>query len=143
MRPEEIVNARIDALHAGVNPAVQRAGGAQFALMLSMISASQEWSQQLTLRGQSLESESPGVDRNQLYTPEMAGDMARALQEGRPGDLQMWISWLETVPMRRLSQTASESAAVSDAVPLSQAAVLAKRYDLVDEVRQSRVQLAA
>ena len=108
-----------------------------------MISASQEWSQQLTLRGQSLESESPGVDRNQLYTPEMAGDMARALQEGRPGDLQMWISWLETVPMRRLSQTASESAAVSDAVPLSQAAVLAKRYDLVDEVRQSRVQLAA
>lgn len=143
MRAEEIVNARIEALHAGVNPAVGRAGGAQFALMLSMISASQEWAQQLTMRGQSAESEAVVADRNQLYTPEMAGDMARALLEGRPGDLQMWLSWLDTVPMRKVSGSAAQYVTDAGTVSLSQAAVLARRYDLVDEVRQSRIQLAA
>lgn len=143
MRPEEIVNARIDALHAGVNPAVQRAGGAQFALMLSMISASQEWAQQLSLRAQSAEPVTQLVDRNQLYTPEIAGDMARALREGRPGDLHMWLSWLDSKPLSRLARSAFESVTEVGAVPLSQAAVLAKRYDLVDEVRQSRILLAA
>ncbi|MEH6472797.1 MAG: hypothetical protein V7752_16275 [Halopseudomonas sp.] len=143
MRPEEIVNARIDALHAGVNPAVQRAGGAQFALMLSMISASQEWAQQLSLQAQEAGPEIVSGDRNQLYTPELVGDMARALQEGRPGDLQMWVSWLDTVPLGGRVKSTSESAVSADAVPLSQAAVLAKHYGMVDEVRQSRVQLAA
>lgn len=142
MRPEEIINARIDALHARVNPAVQRTDGAQFALMLSMISASQDWAQQLSLRAQT-ESVEPVVDRNQLYTPKLAGDMARALREGRPGDLHMWLSWIDTMPLTRLTRSTVESADDVGAVPLSQAAVLAKRYDLVDEVRQSQVLLAA
>ncbi|MEH6825482.1 MAG: hypothetical protein V7629_16405 [Motiliproteus sp.] len=147
MRPEEIVNARIDALHAGVNPAVRHTDGAQFALMLSMISASQDWAQQLALRDPG--SDSGGepaaaiVDRSQLYTPEMAGEMARALQEGRTGDLQMQLSWLDSVPLQRRPGAVSAASVDSAAVPLSQAAVLAKRYDLVGEVRQSRVQLAA
>lgn len=143
MRPEEIINARIDALHAGVNPAVRRADGAQFALMLSMISASQEWSQQLSLRDQGEKADSRAADRNRLYTPEIAGTMAQALKEGRLGDLHMWISWLDTMPLNRKVQPLLESVAGSEVVPLSQAAVLAKRYDMVDEVRQSRVQLAA
>ncbi|MFT6916345.1 MAG: hypothetical protein ACJAWL_002679 [Motiliproteus sp.] len=142
MRPFDIINARIDALQAGVNPAVRRTDGAQFALMLSMISASQEWAQQLSLQDRSAEG-AQQVDRNQLYTPEMAGDMARSLLEGRPGDLHMWLSWLETKPMSRVASPALESIAAADTVPLSQAAVLAKRYDMVGEVRQSRVLLAA
>ncbi|MFT5722506.1 MAG: hypothetical protein ACI9W6_002835 [Motiliproteus sp.] len=143
MRPEEIVNARIDALQAGVNPAVQRPDGAQFALMLSMISASQEWAQQLSLQAKSAEPNGGLLDRNQLYTPEIAGDMARSLLEGRPGDLHMWLSWLDTKPLSRMASPELASITDVDTVPLSQAAVLAKRYDLVGEVRQSRVLLAA
>ncbi len=145
MRPEEIINARIETLHAGVRTAVQRPDGAQFALMLSMISASQELAQQLAAKEQSGDGAAASVDRDDLYTPEMVGQMAGALQDGRSGDLQMWVSWLETVPPGLIKKRLSAAAVPAnvDAVPLSQAAVLAKRYHMLDEIRQSRVKIAA
>lgn len=145
MRPEEIINARIESLHTGVNSAVQRPDGAQFALMLSMISASQEWAQQLAAKTDNGVENNAVWDRNDLYTPEMVGQMAGALQDGRVGDLQMWVSWLETVPPGLIGKRLTDAAASTqnESVPLSQAAVLAKRYHMVDEVQQSRVKIAA
>jgi hypothetical protein len=145
MRPEEIINARIESLHTGVNSAVQRPDGAQFALMLSMISASQEWAQQLAAKSDAQVDEAAAWDRNDLYTPEIVGQMAGALQDGRIGDLQMWVSWLETVPPGLIQKRLSDAAVSpqADAVPLSQAAVLAKRYHMLDEIKQSRVKIAA
>lgn len=145
MRPEEIINARIETLHAGVRTAVQRPDGAQFALMLSMIAASQELAQQLASKSQDEDGSVASVNRNDLYTPEMVGQMAGALQDGRTGDLQMWVSWLETVPPGLIKKRISAAAApvTADAVPLAQAAVLAKRYHMLDEIRQSRVKIAA
>ncbi|MEH6648573.1 MAG: hypothetical protein V7707_00950 [Motiliproteus sp.] len=145
MRPEEIINARIESLHTGVNSAVQRPDGAQFALMLSMISASQEWAQQLAAKADDGVEDSAAWDRNDLYTPEMVGQMAGALQDGRIGDLQMWVSWLETVPPGLIRRRLTDASAnpQNESVPLSQAAVLAKRYHMVDEVKQSRVKIAA
>lgn len=145
MRPEEIINARIESLHTGVNSAVRRPDGAQFALMLSMISASQEWAQQLAARPVDDASEAMPLDRNDLYTPQMVGQMAEALQDGRIGDLQMWVSWLETVPPGLIRKRLTDAAVPpqTESVPLSQAAVLAKRYHMVDEIKQSRVKIAA
>ncbi|WP_114697239.1 hypothetical protein [Motiliproteus coralliicola] len=145
MRSEEIVNARIEALHAGVSPAVRRSDGAQFAMMLSMISASQDWARQLS-GGPSQDSEVPSkLDRNHLYTPELVGRMGQALQQDRPGDLQMLVSWLDTVPLsgRFRAPAAVQQESSGEQLPLSQAAVLAKGYDMVDEIRQSSLQVAA
>ncbi len=145
MRPEEIINARIESLHTGVNSAVQRPDGAQFALMLSMIAASQEWAQQLAAKADVGADDAVAWDRNDLYTPDMVGQMAGALQDGRIGDLQMWVSWLETVPPGLIKKRLSDAATApqTEAVPLSQAAVLAKRYHMLDEIKQSRVKIAA
>ncbi|WP_421868754.1 hypothetical protein [Motiliproteus sp.] len=145
MRSEEIVNARIEALHAGVSPAVRRSDGAQFAMMLSMISASQDWARQLSSEPASEADVPSRLDRNHLYTPELVGRMGQALQDERPGDLQMLVSWLDTVPLsgRYAATVAAEDSESSDQLPLSQAAVLAKGYDMVGEIQESSVQVAA
>ena len=146
MRPEEILNARIEALHSGVNSAVQRPDGAQFALMLSMIAASQELAQQLGDKAAGVEAQIDLLaDRLKLYTPELVGQMAQAVKDQRPGDMQLWISWLDTVPLEvGLSKAKRADAEVDQAaLPLSQAAVLAKRYHMLDEIRDSSLQVAA
>lgn len=151
MKPEEIAIARIEALHQSANPTVQRAAGAQFALTLSMIAASQEWAQQLAVRAEGSEPAGPAdtLQRDHLYSPGMVGQMAKALQDGYPGDVQMQVSWVETMPpglVAKLAQTRrleQKTVSDADAVPLAQAALLAKRYHMLDEIRDSAMRVAA
>lgn len=149
MKPEEIAIARIEALHQRANPTVQRAAGAQFALTLSMIAASQEWAQQLALRAEKAGDAGPvdTLQRDHLYTPEMVGKMAQALQDGFVGDVQLLVSWVETMPPELVAKLAlskrKSSVLDPDAVPLAQAAVLAKRYHMLDEIRDSAMRVAA
>ncbi|MEH6625960.1 MAG: hypothetical protein V7739_05930 [Motiliproteus sp.] len=142
MQTNEVVHARIDALTAGLSNAVRATGGAEFALMLSMISESQVLAKQMT--------EGVGVDtppaqisnRDQLYTGDVVERLNRSLKGGQLGELQLLLSWLETVPLqgRTLPLVVSEA---PTGIPVAQAALLARQYSMLDEVSDSRLRLAA
>ncbi len=138
MKAIDVIDARIDSLTAGLTPAVQRVGGAQFALMLSMISESQQLRQRL-------DYVEPDGDlqavrqREDLYTPAMVGQMNEALRDKRLGDLHMWVSWADTVPLTgRLRPRIDADVPEVGVVSAAQAAVLAGRYGMLDEITESR-----
>ena len=144
MKANEIVHARIDALTGGLAGAVRKTDGAQFALMLSMISESKQLVSRLEVASQdSLPSEQI-ESRDELYTSELVGRLNNALRKGNMGDLQLLISWLDTVPLEGRQRALQSEGDVSEAnVPLSQAAVLAGRYSMLDEIKDSRLRIAA
>ncbi len=146
MRPSEVVHARVDALTEGLTTAVRKTDGAQFALMLSMISESQTLAQTLEKIAETgSEPAAQAIEnRDELYTPEIVGRLSTALQQGRGGDLQMMLSWLETVPLSGRSRPRPAlPAGEQSGVSFSQAAVMAAQYGVLDEIRDSRVRLAA
>ncbi len=139
MKAIDVIDARIDSLTAGLTPAVQRVGGAQFALMLSMISESQQLRQRLDYVEPDADLQAV-TQRDDLYTPVMVGQMNEALHDKRLGDLHMWVSWADTVPLTGRLRPRIEADAVSEAgtVSAAQAAVLAGRYGMLDEITESR-----
>lgn len=138
MQTPEIILSRIDHLHEGLSQAVQKPGGAQFALMLSMIRDSQS---QALNAGSGDDSESAALpQRNNLYTPELVGRLNQSLRSGLMGDVHLQLSWLDTAPLRK---AVSEVDNGSSVVSLSQAAVLAKQYTALDEAKESRHLIAA
>ncbi len=142
MQTNEVVHARIDALTAGLSSAVRQTGGADFALMLSMISESQVLAKQLTedVDGGVLAAEVSS--RDQLYSSDIVGKLNQSLKDGQLGELQLLVSWLETVPLQ--GRVASLPNLEADAgVPMAQAALLARQYGMLDEVSDARLSLAA
>ncbi|MCW8885874.1 MAG: hypothetical protein OQK12_11565 [Motiliproteus sp.] len=142
MKTSEVVHARIDALTAGLSHAVQETGGARFALMLSMISESQTLAHKLGDESEKIDLPDPLSGRSQLYDAEVVGRLNQSLKEGNWGDLHLMLSWLETVPLqgRQLQPLPNND---EEGMAFSQAAVLAKHYGMVDEVKQSRLSVAA
>lgn len=135
----QLLLQRIDRLTGELNPAVGHAGGAQFALMLSMIYQAQQ-----LVAGERLAdaSEQGGAGLYSHYTPELVGRLGQALQAGQRGELAMLVSWLDTYPARETMQHAEE---VERDMPstLAQSALLAKRYGLLEEIQQSQLSIAA
>ncbi|OMH39068.1 hypothetical protein [Motiliproteus sp. MSK22-1] len=144
MKANEIVHARIDALTGGLGSAIRKTDGAQFALMLSMISESKHLVSHLEAASQdSLPSEQV-ESRDELYTSEVVGRLNNALRKGNMGDLQLLISWLDTVPLEGRQRPVQRGAEIGEGnVPLSQAAVLAGRYSMLEEIKDSRLRVAA
>lgn len=135
----QLLLQRIDRLTGELNPAVSRAGGAQFALMLSMIYQAQQ-----LVAGERLAdaTEQGGAGLYSHYTPQLVGRLGQALQAGQRGELAMLVSWLDTYPARETMLHAEE---VEREMPssLAQSVLLAKRYGLLDEIRQSKHSIAA
>jgi len=132
---------RIDQLTGQLNPTVGRAGGAQFALMLSLI----HQAQQLVIGRTASERDGAAVRSGGLYaqySPGLVARMGRALQAGQRGELAMLISWADSVPARGVAPPAE---AVPAELPssLAQAALMAKSYGLLDEIHQSKLSVAA
>lgn len=140
MQTPEIVLNRIDQLTEGLSPAVQKAGGAQFALLLSMIAESQAQAYRLTVAAASEAEQRDTPQRLDLYTPELVGRLNESLKNGSMGDVYLLLSWLETAPLRgrALPSEASETA-----VSLPQAALMAKKYSVLDEINESTYRIAA
>ena len=146
MQTTEVVHARIDALNEGLSSAVRKTDGAQFALMLSMISESQAQVSQLESKADEDVVSSAISSRDELYTAEIVGRLNQAFHRGEAGELALLISWLESVPLEGRRRPPVESSAAqlgADQMPLSQAAVLARRYGMLDEIRESRLSFAA
>lgn len=138
MQTPDILLSRIDHLNEGLSLAVQKPGGAQFALMLSMIRDSQ--SQSFAVKNADSGEPDALLQRNSLYTPELVGRLNESLRSGLMGDVYLHLSWLEMAPLRKVSSQADKSSAV---VSLPQAAVLAKQYTALDEAKESQHQIAA
>jgi len=138
----DILLQRIDRLTGQLNPSVARAGGAQFALMLSMIYQAQ----QLVVGAAASGSAAPGAARLTpfpQYTPAMVARLGSALQAGQRGELAMLVSWLDSVPVK-LGPSGPASERDAEVRPsLAQAALLAKSYSLLDEIKQSSLSVAA
>lgn len=137
MQASDILLSRIDHLNEGLSLAVQKPGGAQFALMLSMIRDSQP---QLLVKNDGESEPDSLLQRNSLYTPELVGRLNQSLRSGFMGDVYLHLSWLEMAPLRKGASQADSSNSV---ISLSQAAVLAKQYTALDEARESRHLIAA
>ncbi len=144
MNPSNIVNTRIERLTEGLSGAVHQSGGAQFALMLSMISESELLSHRLAA-GEEQTPETPYLQsRDELYTPEIVARLNQGLNAGQSGEVQLLLSWLDTVPLAgRLKPSVDGAMAADNQLPLPQAALLARRYDLLEEISESRPEAAA
>lgn len=159
--PELILN-RIERLNEGLSQSVKSTGGADFAMLLSMISASQQQANGLTTQTSQqdaedrvgrfqLAAENEAVSsRDQLYQPETLARLNDSLRKGYLGDFHLLLSWLDTVPLegrvRRFSLGPS-----TPGVGFSQAAVLGSGADLLaksgylmlDEIERSSHLVAA
>jgi hypothetical protein len=144
MNAVDVVDSRIDLLTASLNPAVRAIGGAQFSLMLSMISESHHQAQRLKSMESADALGAAEMSRMDLYTPEVVGELNRSLHDRHRGALHLTISWLDTVPLRGRLKPVMEGAGHLEGVPLRQAALLAKtRYAMIDEINDSRRQGSA
>lgn len=139
MQTPDVVLSRIDNLNEGLSQAVQKTGGAQFAMMLSMI-----WDSQSQALGLDVESAANGSDtlpkRDDLYTPELVARLNQSFRSGNMGDVHLLLSWLDTAPLRLVVKPAETGV---NEVALSQAAVMAKQYTVLDEVKDSQYRIAA
>ncbi|WP_207062347.1 hypothetical protein [Motiliproteus sp. SC1-56] len=135
MKPAEILTSRIDSLNEALNPAVRRTGGAEFALMLSMIAESQALAQRLQ-RAEADDGPAAVATRDQLYDERLVGMMSGGLARQQLGDLHMAVSWVETVPLSGRRSASAEQ-------PLLGAALGVKAYSLLDEIQESRARVAA
>lgn len=140
MQTPDILISRIEHLNEGLSQAVQAPGGAQFAMMLSMLWDSQYQGQTASVPVDGTNGVETLPQRNDLYTPELVGRMNQSLRSGLMGDVYLHLSWLDTAPLRHMVSQAESS---DSSVPLPQAAVLAKQYTVLDEVRESQHRIAA
>lgn len=140
MQTPEIILSRIDHLQEGLSQAVNEPGGARFALMLSMIWDSDLQARQAGSQGQDGQGALSPVNRLNLYTPELVGRLNASFHQGNMGDVHLLLSWLETAPLSRLPLAVE---ATTNSVPIEQAAVMAKKYTVLDEIHESQHRIAA
>nr|WP_067298062.1 hypothetical protein [Marinobacterium profundum] len=133
------IQNRIETYTSGLTPAVQSGNGAEFSLLLSLISVNQL--QYRALPAQSLleapVSAQPGFpDPNALYTPELTGQLNQAVSEHQTGDFAMLRSYLDTA-----GRTPGQARQAQD--QFEQVALMSSGRLMLDQIVGSRVQLSA
>jgi len=135
----DTIQSRIETYTCGLTPAVQSGNGAEFSLLLSLISVNQQ-----QYRPQSpaplVESLQPAgavfPDPNALYTPELAGRLNRAVHDRQAGEVAMLCSYLDTA-----ARTPAQARQARD--QFEQVALMSSGRPLLDQIAASRLQLSA
>jgi hypothetical protein len=133
------IQNRIETYTCGLAPAVQAGNGAEFSLLLSLISVNQL--QYRALPAQPLVEASlpaqPGfLDPNTLYTPELTGQLNQAVSQRQTGDFALLRSYLDTA-----ARTPGQVRQAQD--QFEQVALLSSGRLMLDQIAGSRVQLSA
>lgn len=135
----EPIQNRIETYTRGLTPAVQSGNGAQFSLLLSLISVNQL--QYRALQVQPLAEATPPEQAgfpnlSDLYTPELAGRLNRAVHDRQAGEVAMLCSYLETA-----ARTPVQARQAQD--QFEQVALMSSGRLLLDQIAASRLQLSA
>jgi hypothetical protein len=133
------IQNRIETYTCGLAPAVQAGNGAEFSLLLSLISVNQL--QYRALPAQPLVEAAlpaqPGFpDPNTLYTPELTGQLNQAVSQRQTGDFALLRSYLDTA-----ARTPGQVRQAQD--QFEQVALLSSGRLMLDQIAGSRVQLSA
>jgi hypothetical protein len=133
------IQNRIETFTCGLTPAVQSGNGAEFSLLLSLISVNQL--QYRALPAQPLVDTPAPVpasfpEPNNLYTPALAGQFNQALSEQQAGEFAMLCSYLDTA-----ARTPVQARQAQD--QFEQVALMSSGRLLLDQIAASRLQLSA
>ncbi|ANG64260.1 hypothetical protein A8C75_18445 [Marinobacterium aestuarii] len=133
------IQSRIETYTCGLTPAVQAGNGAEFSLLLSLISVNQL--QYPALPAQPLLEASvparPGFpDPNDFYTAELTGQLNQAVSEHQTGEFAMLCSYLDTA-----ARTPGQARQAQD--QFEQVALMSSGRLMLDQIAGARVQLSA
>lgn len=137
----EKIQSRIQACTAGLTPAVQAGNGAEFSLLLSMISVNQQQYQPAP-RVAGVDAEAFGLpaagylDPNAFYNGALAERLNDAVHESSRGEFAMLCSYVDVA-----SRTPRQSRLAAD--QFEQVALMSSGRLMLNQIAESRLQLSA
>jgi hypothetical protein len=140
----EKIQSRIQACTAGLTPAVQAGNGAEFSLLLSMISVHQQQYQPAPLvasaDAQALRLPAAGYpDPNAFYGEALAERLNDAVQASSRGEFAMLCSYVD-VASRTPRQPRQPRLAADQ---FEQVALMSSGHLMLNQIAESRQQLSA
>ncbi|UTW11578.1 hypothetical protein [Marinobacterium rhizophilum] len=138
MHTDPIQN-RIETYTTGLTPAVQSGNGAEFSLLLSLISVNQQQYRpllSLPAADAGPQAEAAFPDPNRFYTPELTEQLNQAVSSQHTGDFAMLRSYLDTA-----ARTPTQARQAQD--QFEQVALMSSGRLMLDQIAGSRLQLSA
>ncbi|GGO86791.1 hypothetical protein GCM10011348_38500 [Marinobacterium nitratireducens] len=136
----DAIQSRIENLTAGLTPAVQAGQGAQFSLLLSLISVNQQQytpAQPPPAQGAVEPAPEPRYpDPRSFYTEAFTERLNRSLRQSQPGEFALLCSYLDVAAsIPRQTQRALDR--------FEQVALMSSGRLMLDRIEASRLQLSA
>lgn len=135
----DLIQNRIETYTSGLTPAVQAGNGAEFSLLLSLISVNQQQYRTLEAppRADTMpQAEAAFPDPNAFYTAELTEQLNQAVHSGQAGEFAMLRSYLDTA-----ARMPAQARQAPD--QFEQVALMSSGRLMLDQIAGSRLQLSA